>query len=43
MADTQGTGEPPAVICGAGSFPGAVADAVARAARAGHAMTRGRP
>ncbi len=33
MADVEATGEPLAIICGGGSFPGAVADAVARAGR----------
>jgi len=33
MADAQGSGEPLAIICGGGSFPGAVADAVARRGR----------
>jgi len=41
MADAQGTGEPLAIICGGGSFPGAVADAVARAGLAGLAVTSG--
>ncbi len=33
MADAPATGEPLAIICGGGSFPSAVADAVARAGR----------
>ncbi len=33
MAEAPATGEPLAIICGGGSFPGAVADAVARAGR----------
>jgi hypothetical protein len=33
VADAQGTGDPLAIICGGGSFPGAVADAVARRGR----------
>jgi UDP-2,3-diacylglucosamine hydrolase len=33
MADAQAAGEPLAIICGGGSFPGAVADAVARRGR----------
>jgi UDP-2,3-diacylglucosamine hydrolase len=33
MAEAKGTGEPLAIICGGGSFPGAVADAVARSGR----------
>jgi len=33
MAEARGAGEPLAIICGGGSFPGAVADAVARRGR----------